>query len=157
LFAKLLHSWDHLLNLVEVRLHHLLHHRMLLLVQHELLSLQLLLLLELMKELLVVVLDFTAFLLRDVDVRVLLHDLRKLFNLHGLVEQGLLLLKLLLHLLRVELILAIDRHGHTVGLHLLKVLLLHLGIVGNLLVGEVLSLLNVLGNLGLLGFHLQVL
>jgi hypothetical protein len=130
---------------------------MLLLVQHELLSLQLLLLLELMKELLVVVLDFTAFLLRDVDVRVLLHDLRKLFNLHGLVEQGLLLLKLLLHLLRVELILAIDRHGHTVGLHLLKVLLLHLGIVGNLLVGEVLSLLNVLGNLGLLGFHLQVL
>ena len=130
---------------------------MLLLVQHELLSLQLLLLLELMKELLVVVLDFTAFLLRDVDVRVLLHDLRKLFNLHGLVEQGLLLLKLLLHLLRVELILAIDRHGHTVGLHLLEVLLLHLGIVGNLLVGEVLSLLNVLGNLGLLGFHLQVL
>ena len=129
---------------------------MLLLVQHELLSLQLLLLLELMKELLVVVLDFAAFLLRDVDVWVLLHDLRKLFNLHGLVEQRLLLLELL-HLLRVELILAIDRHGHPAGLHLLEVLLLHLGIVGNLLVGEVLSLLNVLGDLGLLSFHLHVL
>ena len=126
--------------------------------QHERLSLNFFPLLEeLLTELLFVVLDFAAFLLQDVDTWVLLHDKRKFFNLHGLVEQRLLFFELLLHLLRDELILAIDRHGHTAGLHLLEVLLLHLGIVGNLLVGEVFSLLNVLGDLGLLSFHLHVL
>ena len=152
-----LHTRDHLLDLIEVWLHNLLHHRMLLLVQHELLCLQLLLL-ELMKELLIVVLNFTALLLRNCNVGVLLKDLRELFDFHGLIEQGLLLLELLLHLLLGKLVLAIDRHCHAVGsLHLLEVLLLHLGEVSDLLVGKGLSLLNVLGDLGLLSFHLHVL
>jgi hypothetical protein len=69
-----------------------------------------------------------------------------------------LLLELLLHLLLGKLVLAIDRHCHAVGsLHLLEVLLLHLGEVSDLLVGKGLSLLNVLGDLGLLSFHLHVL
>jgi hypothetical protein len=93
--------------------------------KHELL-LDLLLLLVLMEQLLVIVLDLTALLLRDVDVRILLQDLSQLFNLHVLVEEGLLLLELLLHLLLGELSLTVARHGHSVCLHLLEVLLLHL-------------------------------
>jgi hypothetical protein len=125
--------------------------------KHELLRLDLLLLLVLMEQLLVIVLDLTALLLRDVDVRILLQDLSQLFNLHVLVEEGLLLLELLLHLLLGELSLAVARHGHSVCLHLLEVLLLHLREVSNRLIWHRLRLLDILGDLGLLGFHLHVL
>lgn len=152
---RLLHAWHHLLHRVEVRLHHLLHHRMLLLMKHELLRLNLLLLLVLMKQLLVIVLDFIALLLRDEDIRILLQDLSQLFNLHILVEERLLLLELLLHLLR-ELSLTVARNCHPVCLHLLEVLLLHLRVVSYRLVCNCLSLLNKLGDLWLLGFHLHV-
>lgn len=153
----LLHSWHHLLHRVEGGLHHLLHHRVLLLVKHELLSLKLLLLLVLVEQLLVVVLDLAALLLRDMDAGVLLQDLSQLFNLHVLVEERLLLLKLLLHLLLGELTLAVDGHSHAVGLHLLEVLLLHLRKISNLLIRNRLCLLDELSDLGLLGFHLHIL
>lgn len=70
-----LHAAWELLHLVRVRLHHLLHHGMLLLLllQHKLLCLQLLLLLVLSHQLLVVVgFHLVSLLLGEVDVWVLL-------------------------------------------------------------------------------------
>jgi hypothetical protein len=78
-----LHVWHHLGHLVEGLLHHLLHHWVLLL-QHELLCLQLLLLI-LVHQLFVVVVHIVALLLRDCDVRVLLQDLGKLVHFHVLI------------------------------------------------------------------------
>lgn len=135
----LLHS-HHVLHLVEVG-HHLLHHWLLLLLQHKLLCLQLLLLLELLHHLLVVVFNFSSLLLRQMDVRVLLQNLRKLINLHIFVEQRLLLLlELLRHLLGAKLSLPIWNRHH-LGLSLRKILQGHLGeISGRWLCGHLLPL-----------------
>lgn len=132
---------------------------MLLLLEHELLGLQLLLLLlVLVHQLFVVVINLVALLLGDVDVRVLLEYLRKFFDFHVLIQQRLLLLLILLHLLRRELLLAIDlRHRHAVGLKLLgEVLLLHFAVVSDLLAGHGLSLRPLLAYLRLLRLHLAL-
>lgn len=120
---RLLHARDHLLHLIEAWLHHLLHHGVLLLLEHVLLGLQLLLLI-LMEQLLVISLHLGTLLLRDVDVGVLLEDLSQLLHLHLFVQQGLLLLELALHLLR-ELALSVEGHAHSIRLHLLEILLLN--------------------------------
>ena len=154
---SLLHVRNHLLH-VSVLRHHLLHHGVLLLLEHELLGLKLLLLLVLVHQLFVVVIYLVALLLGDVDVRVLLEYLRKLFDFHVLIQQWLLLLLILLHLLRRELLLAIDlRHCHAVVLKLLgEVLLLHFAVVSDLLAGHGLGLRPLLGHLRLLGLHLAL-
>ena len=121
---------------------------MLLLLHHVLLCLQLLLLLVVQK-LLVIVVNLVALLLRDVNVRVLLQDLSELINFHVFEEQR-LLLKLLWHLLLIELRLVVDLgHRHTVLLHG-NVLLLHFWEVRDLLIRwHLLALRDVLTDLWL--------
>ena len=128
----LLHVGHHLLHLVEVR-HHLLHHRVLL--HHVLLSLKLLLLhlllLVLLHQLVVVVVNLNSFSLRNSDVWILDKDLSKFFNFQAFIEERLLLLKLLGHLLGLELLLPwLPLDGNAAWLlHLSEILLLHLAVV----------------------------
>jgi hypothetical protein len=99
------------------------------LLHHELLGLHLLLL-EMLHDLLVVVIDLSALLLRNMNGWILLQDLREFVDLHSFVKQRLLLL-ILSHRLLESRLTGDRRHCHSV-LHL-SIILLHLGEVSCLL------------------------
>lgn len=101
-----------------------------LLLHHELLGLNLLLL-EVLHDLLVVVIDLSALLLRNMNGWILLQDLCEFVDLHSFVKQWLLLLLILSHRLLESRLTGDRRHGHSV-LHL-SIILLHLGEVSCLL------------------------